>query len=428
MNLRDLFLEKKKAIVEKLDDMDPGSRNLMFILLGIITIGGVFKIYSMNFGEHAKRQPETMAARENGTSVEYMVDPQLPNNNVLRGLPTNPRNTGLDDLKLEVDRQKTVIDKLNKKLDVWEKQRGGKGGTATSIDLDSPLPSGGASAAVPPVDIAHLMPPQNIAAASIQPPARSTEFEVVRAREKATVREKLALKPDLTMPIGVGLESTLLTGIDAYVDTTSSRTKPNVTGKSTSTNMFTPFVAKLKGDAIMPNNWKNSALTDCFVLGSAMGNLSSERAYLRAENISCIAESGEIYEGVMDAVGFGEDGKAGIAGTVVSKQGSLLMKTFLASTAGGLANVFTPQPLNSFNAVASGNTKQQYLWPDPAYAGQSAIASGFSKSAEMISQFYLDYAKQMLPVVEVIGGKRVTFILHQPLTVSKFIANQQATP
>ena len=432
MSLKELFLTKKKAIAEKLDDMDPGSRNLMFTLLVLVTLGGFWKAYSMNFGDAARKKSQN-AMMVRGTVIENIADPKLRANNVLRGLPTNPRNTGLDDLKLAVDELKASNEKLLHKLASLEKRNDRQGARpeAGTIDLNTPLPNstmGGASAAIPPLDMGHLKLPQDIADATLQPLAQSIEFEVARAQPKAILQEKALFRPDLTMPRGSGLGGILLTGIDAYVDTTGSRSKPNVTGSSASANLFTPFVAKVKGAAIMPNNWQNSTLTDCFVMGSAMGNLSSERAYLRAEGISCIAESGEIFEGVMDAVGFGEDGKAGIAGTVVSKQGSLLMKTFLASTVGGLANVFTPQPLNTFNSVGSGNTKQQYLWPDLAYTSQSAIAGGFSKSVEMLSQFYLDYVKQMLPVVEVIGGRRVTFILQDTLTISKFVADQQAGP
>lgn len=430
MTIKDLLLDKKRVFLEKIDDMDPGSRTLMFILLGVIAAGGAYRVITMNVGDTGAKKTKTAPAAQSGVVMADMPDAKLPDSKVLRALPTNPRNTGLDDLKMVVDELKTNNERMARRLDAYEhreKQQSPQGNAVTG-ELNSPLTNpatGGASATVPPIDTTHLNAPLDAPLAPIQPPARSSEFEIVRPRKaEGAGRDKATAKPDLSMPRGVGLEAVLVTGIDAYIDTTSSRSKPNVTGKGGSANLFTPFVAKVKGAAIMPNNWKNSALVDCFVMGSAMGNLSSERAYLRADGISCIAESGEVFEGTMDALGFGEDGKAGMSGTVVSKQGSLLMRTFLASTVGGFANVLTPTPMNSFNSTATGNQKQQYTWPDPAYAGQSALAGGFSKSAEMLAQFYLDYAKQMLPVVEVIGGRRVTFILQDTLTVSKFVANQ----
>ncbi|TXT28270.1 MAG: hypothetical protein FD131_3223 [Rhodocyclaceae bacterium] len=427
MTIKDVLLEKKRVFLEKIDDMDPGSRNLMFILLGVIAVGGAYRVISMNVGDSAAKKTKSAPAAQAGVVIEDMPDAKLPDSKVLRALPTNPRNTGLDDLKMVVEELKTNNERMARRLDAYEHRTPqATNGEAGGLSGALPNPTaGGASAPVPPVDTTHLNAPLDAPLAPVQPPARSSEFEIVRPQAaKGASRDKAAVKPDLSMPRGVGLEAVLVTGIDAYIDTTSSRSKPNVTGKGGSANLFTPFVAKIKGAAIMPNNWKNSALVDCFVMGSAMGNLSSERAYLRADGISCIAESGEVFEGTMDALGFGEDGKAGMSGTVVSKQGSLLMRTFLASTVGGFANVLTPTPMNSFNSTAMGNQKQQYTWPDPAYAGQSALAGGFSKSAEMLAQFYLDYAKQMLPVVEVIGGRRVTFILQDTLTVSKFVANQ----
>jgi len=426
MTIKDVLLEKKRIFLEKIDDMDPGSRNLMFILLGVIAVGGAYRVISMNVGDSAAKKTKMTPTAQSGVVMADMPDAKLPDPKVLRALPTNPRNTGLDDLKMVVEELKTNNERMARRLDSYEhREKLSPNGEAGGLSNPLPGPTGGASAPVPPVDTTHLNAPLDAPLAPIQPPARSSEFEIVRPQAaKGAAREKAPTKPDLSMPRGVGLEAVLVTGIDAYIDTTSSRSKPNVTGKGGSANLFTPFVAKVKGAAIMPNNWKNSALVDCFVMGSAMGNLSSERAYLRADGISCIAESGEVFEGTLDALGFGEDGKAGMSGTVVSKQGSLLMRTFLASTVGGFANVLTPTPMTSFNSTATGNTKQQYTWPDPAYAGQSALAGGFSKSAEMLAQFYLDYAKQMLPVVEVIGGRRVTFILQDTLTVSKFVANQ----
>jgi hypothetical protein len=429
MTIKDLLLEKKRIFLEKIDDMDPGSRTLMFILLGVIALGGAWRVIGMNVGDSAAKKTKPAPAASSGIVMADMPDPKLPDPKVLRSLPTNPRNTGLDDLKMSVDELKASNERIARRLDTYERRdklSPQANGEAAGLNNLLPGPTtGGASASVPPVDTTHLSAPLDAPLAPVQPPARSSEFEVARPQVvKSAGRDKATAKPDLSMPRGVGLEAVLVTGIDAYIDTTSSRSKPNVTGKGGSANLFTPFVAKIKGAAIMPNNWKNSALVDCFVMGSAMGNLSSERAYLRADGISCIAESGEVFEGTMDALGFGEDGKAGMSGTVVSKQGSLLMRTFLATTVGGFANVLTPTPMNSFNSTATGNQKQQYTWPDPAYAGQSAVAGGFSKSAEMLAQFYLDYAKQMLPVVEVIGGRRVTFILQNTLTVSKFVANQ----
>lgn len=424
MKLTELVLQKKELILERLDGMEKSQRHLMFLLLGVVAVFGFARLYSISFGEIAKKKEQTKQLK---TIVADSPSVELPDANILRELPKNPRNTGLDDLKLMVEELKTSVSTQQKLLEQYAQQKSKTtADPLPAVDLTSPLPNGKSdqssqSLTPPDVNFNHLNG-QNQADQAPQAPQRSAEFVTFGAEPKKASKAKA--KPDLVIPRGGGVEAVLLTGVDAYVDTTSTTSKPNVTGKGSSTNLFTPFVAKVKGETIMPNNWRNSSLVDCFITGSAIGNLSSERAYLKGEGITCIAESGEVFEGGMNSVAFGEDGKAGIAGTVVSKQGSLLMKTFLAGTVSGLAQMFAPQPVMGYNSNVSGNGQQQYQWPNPNMAAQGAIANGFNKSAEQLAKFYLDYAKQMLPVVEITGGKRVTFVLQDTLTVSKFIAKE----
>ena len=79
-----------------------------------------------------------------------------------------------------------------------------------------------------------------------------------------------------------------------------------------------------------PPNRFRADVRECFLIVSGYGDLSSERAYLRGETFSCVREDGGVIEAKLDAYAVGEDGKAGVRGRVVSKQGQIIAKSMMA--------------------------------------------------------------------------------------------------
>ncbi|TXH34432.1 MAG: conjugal transfer protein TraB, partial [Burkholderiaceae bacterium] len=135
----------------------------------------------------------------------------------------------------------------------------------------------------------------------------------------------------------------------------------------------------------------------------------SERVEMRTETMSCVSETGEVYEGKIEGYVVGEDGKAGARGRLVSKQGSLLAKSFMAGFLGGIGNAFAPQPVQALNI--SGGTTQQYQYPDADSLVGNGVAGGFSKSANALAQYYISLAQQMHPVLELDASRKMTIIL-----------------
>jgi len=100
---------------------------------------------------------------------------------------------------------------------------------------------------------------------------------------------------------------------------------------------------------------------------------------------------------------------------LVSKQGALLAKGFMAGFMGGLGQSFTAQPVQSLN-VNPGST-QTYQYPDAGTALGNGVAGGLNRSAQMLSQFYIKMAEQMFPVIEIDAGRKVTVILLKGLEI-----------
>jgi conjugal transfer pilus assembly protein TraB len=131
-----------------------------------------------------------------------------------------------------------------------------------------------------------------------------------------------------TLPVSF-VKATMLSGVDAPTGATAQKHP-------------LPVLLRLDDLAVLPNEFR-SDIKGCFAVGEATGSLSAERAYIRVIRLSCTTLRGEIVE--VDVVGavHGGDGKVGIRGRLIQKQGALLGKALLAGLAGGIAQGFAAQ-------------------------------------------------------------------------------------
>ena len=100
-----------------------------------------------------------------------------------------------------------------------------------------------------------------------------------------------------------------------------------------------PVLLRLMDNAVLPNQFR-SKVKECFVVGAGYGDVSSERAYIRTESLSCITRDGTAIDVPVKGYVAGEDGKAGMRGRLVSKQGQILANALLAGVASGIGHAF----------------------------------------------------------------------------------------
>ena len=74
-----------------------------------------------------------------------------------------------------------------------------------------------------------------------------------------------------------------------------------------------PVLLRLMDNAVLPNQFR-SKVKECFVVGAGYGDVSSERAYIRTESLSCITREGTAIDVPVKGYVAGEDGKAGMRG------------------------------------------------------------------------------------------------------------------
>jgi conjugal transfer pilus assembly protein TraB len=157
-----------------------------------------------------------------------------------------------------------------------------------------------------------------------------------------------------------------------------------------------PVILELLDEATLPNGFRAN-VKKCMVIGAAWGDLSSERAYIRAESLNCIRHDGSTLEVRAKGSVYGEDGKLGVRGRLVSKQGQILANALLAGAIGGIgqgiqyrATTTSVSPLAG--AVTTTNPNQGF---------EAGFGNGVGRALDRLANYYITLAEKTFPVIEV---------------------------
>lgn len=143
---------------------------------------------------------------------------------------------------------------------------------------------------------------------------------------------------------------------------------------------------------------------------------------MRAERLSCVRTDGAVLETTLDAYVTGEDGKAGIRGRLVSKQGQLLSRALLAGFAEGISSAFDVRQVPSISVTRGGDgdsgkvSSPVYEQALDANAMQGAAVRGVGSALERLADYYMDMAEEMFPVIEIDAMREVNFIVKKGLS------------
>ena len=172
-----------------------------------------------------------------------------------------------------------------------------------------------------------------------------------------------------------------------------------------------PVLLRLSDNAILPNQFR-SRVKECFVVGAGYGDVSAERAYIRTESLSCVTRDGTAIEVPVKGYVAGEDGKAGMRGRLVSKQGQILANALLAGIASGIGSAFQQgattyslSPLGSTSTITSGKQLE------------AGLGTGVGRALDRLAQYYISLAEKVFPVIEVDAGRTVDVVLTQGIAL-----------
>ncbi len=197
-----------------------------------------------------------------------------------------------------------------------------------------------------------------------------------------------AVRQTSYLPGGSMARSVLLTGVDAPVG-----------GKPF------PVLLALKEAFASPNSYQ-VPLKGCFALGKAEGNASSERADIQIVRMSCVLPDGKAFEQEITGYLVGEDGKQGIPGKLVDKEGRKIAFAAVAGVGAGLARAFGQQQVT--NVVTDSGAISSTVTGDALTFG---LASGAQGASTEMQRYFQKQAERLFPVVEIDAGKNVTMVM-----------------
>lgn len=198
--------------------------------------------------------------------------------------------------------------------------------------------------------------------------------------------------PKTYVPSGTSVRAIVLGAADASSGVTS-QSDPE------------PMLFRILDNGTLPNH-KKSNLKDCRATAAVVGDISSERGKIRLERLSCVKGSNEnILDTPVEATIFGPDGKNGLRGTPLWREGALVQRAFLAGTLSGLSNGIAQSYTNS--AITPWGATQVI---DNHKIFQYGLANGVGNAAEKLAEYNIKRAEQFHPVIQLSAGNEVDIV------------------
>lgn len=183
-----------------------------------------------------------------------------------------------------------------------------------------------------------------------------------------------------------------------------------------------PIVVMLKDNSVLPNRFRGE-YRDCFVIAAAYGDISSERAYGRTESLSCVSRDGRALEVKIQGSIFGEDGKVGMRGRLVTKQGQMLANALMAGVVSGIG-----QGISTANTTYSTTALGTVATSNGSDAMKAGIGGGVGKALDRLAQYYIKLAEQTFPIIEIDAGREVDVVLTKGVRIEYSGDTAKASP
>ena len=240
---------------------------------------------------------------------------------------------------------------------------------------------------------------QHTAPALGDPQHRARRTDRIRRPPRAPIRANPPARDARRyLPSGAFAKALLLGGLDAPTGGQAQRNPQ-------------PVLLRLTDHAVLPNHFR-SRVKECFVVGAGFGDVSAERAYIRTESLSCVTRDGTALDVPIKGYVAGEDGKAGLRGRLVSKQGQLLANALLAGVASGIGHAFQ-QGSTTLSVSPLGSTGTV----EPGKQFQAGMGTGVGKALDRLAQYYISLAEKVFPVIEVDAGRMVDVVVTQGVSL-----------
>lgn len=200
------------------------------------------------------------------------------------------------------------------------------------------------------------------------------------------------------IPAGTVVKALLVSGADCSV----------AVQKPTGPNMV---LLRPLDNGNLPRNVR-VPLKGSIIIGNAIGDISSERVYIRAERMSLIERGGSFAETELSAYVSGEDGREGMRGVVVDRSGQIITRAAFAAFLQGVGSGAEA----ALNGKAFENLAEKYphlegLRYGPVQGGTAAL--------NKMTDYYIKRAEQLQPAIQIAAGRVVDIVFTKTVKIGE---------
>jgi len=199
---------------------------------------------------------------------------------------------------------------------------------------------------------------------------------------------------DTYVPSGSFVNGMILTGADV----------PAPVGQSAHTDPY-PILIHLTDDSFGPNR-THRHVKECFVVAAGKGDLSLERAIFRTSTLSCEYMDGSKLDTQIKGYIVDSDGRVGLRGKVITRNGSKIALTLLAGFGQGFGTAASAAGATQSITGAGIATSTA-----PSQVLKSSAFAGVGSAAGKLADYYGAMAKAIYPVIEVPAMRKVTIVV-----------------
>ncbi len=204
------------------------------------------------------------------------------------------------------------------------------------------------------------------------------------------------------IPSGSFARGVLMTGVVVGTGT-SSASSPE------------PIMIRLSHHGIFSKGSKLKNIREAILIGSCIGEISSERAKCRLQTLSLKDKNGKIIEKDVNGWLVGEDGRIGIKGIVVDKSSDVARMAVVSGLLGGMSKFMENQSTKGIYPISPITGQQNVLSATNALRG--GMYSGASNALEKLADFAIKRAEQLSPVIVVSSGRKIDVLFSKGVSL-----------
>jgi conjugal transfer pilus assembly protein TraB len=158
-------------------------------------------------------------------------------------------------------------------------------------------------------------------------------------------------------------------------------------------------------------------LKGSIIIGNAIGDISSERVYIRAERMTLVERNGAFVETDVSAYVSGEDGREGMRGVVVDRSGQIITRASFASFLQGIEQTVQATLNNqTIEKLAQTNSDKTILNVDMLRNG---AFQGGSTALNKLADYYIKRAEQLQPAIQIEAGRVVEVVFTKTVKIGE---------